>query len=147
MLEITDELVEKCAAVAKEVGKCSHIDWSRLARALLTAAQQQGEAEPNRPLEVSIASGRLIISIGVDTLASAAERCLRFYDGERDRYTLTVTDKEKFATEVVRALQHEEEDGTTPLHVLLDDAFEAAVDDGCEGVALAACPPKTESEA
>lgn len=90
------------------------------------------------PLSVSIKDGKLIISIGVNVIAFAAEHCERYYDGEKDKYTLKVTNKEKFAREIRRALQAEEEDGTTPLHVLFDDATEAAVEDGCEGVKLEA---------
>lgn len=86
------------------------------------------------PLRVSVKDGRLVISIGVETLCFAAEHCNLFYDGEKDRYTLKVTDKATFAKEVVRALEHEEEDGTTPVHLLFDNAFEYAVGDGCEGV-------------
>ena len=96
----------------------------------------RGKNAADSPLAIVIGGGKLVISIGVNTLASAAERCERFYDGEKDRYTLKVTNKAKFAREIARALQAEEEDGTTPLHVLFDDAAEAAVEDGCEGVKL-----------
>ena len=88
----------------------------------------------NQRLMVEIAGGRLVISIGVDVLCFAAENCNRFYDGENDKYTLKITNKTKFAKEVARALEREEEDGTTPVHLLLDAAFESAVEDGCEGV-------------
>ena len=87
-----------------------------------------------QPLCVEVHDGKLVISVGIDTLAFAAEHCNRFYDGHKDAYTMRVTDKSVFAREVVRALLREEEDGTTLVHVLLDDAFEAAVGDGCDGV-------------
>ncbi len=85
-------------------------------------------------LSVKIADGKLVISIGINVLCFSAENCERFYDGDRDKYTLKVTNKRKFAGEIVRALEREEEDGTTPVHVLLDNAFEVAMEDGCEGV-------------
>ena len=91
-------------------------------------------------LRVTIDDGRLVISIGVDVLCFAAESCARFYDGEVDKYTLKITNKAMFARDVLRMLEREQEDGTTPVHTLLDNAFEAAVDDGCEWATLT--PPR-----
>lgn len=45
-----------------------------------------------------------------------------------------VTHKAAFADAVVEALGREEDDGTTPLHRLFDNAMLAAIEDGCEGV-------------
>ena len=45
-----------------------------------------------------------------------------------------VTDVDRFAKDVCNALNHEREDGTTPVHELFDSAFEKAVEDGSIGV-------------
>lgn len=46
-----------------------------------------------------------------------------------------VTDAAVFAVEFVRALNEEEEDGTTLLHRAFDKAMSNAVESGCDGVA------------
>jgi hypothetical protein len=45
-------------------------------------------------------------------------------------YDVTVNDVSDFAQDVIRALNREEEDGTTPVHELLDKALASAIDDG-----------------
>lgn len=45
-----------------------------------------------------------------------------------------VVDAQAFALEVLRALNDEDEDGTTPVHRMFDAAFEEAVEQGAEGV-------------
>ena len=45
-----------------------------------------------------------------------------------------VTDSEAFSREVVRALNDEEEDGTTRVHRLFDAAFNEAINQGAEGI-------------
>jgi hypothetical protein len=74
----------------------------------------------DQPLREEIDNGRLVISIGVDTLA--------FADKERTGYR--VINPTLFAEDVVRALTVEEEDGATLVTKLLDDAMQAACDDG-----------------
>lgn len=45
-----------------------------------------------------------------------------------------ITNAKAFAKDVVRALNDEEEDGTTPIHRLMDKACEEAIEQGAEGV-------------
>lgn len=91
----------------------------------------------NRPLTVDVFGGRLTISIGVSTLAHAANLSDAF-ERDDDDFDLPpkyqVVDEDVFANEVLRALEHEGEDGITPIHRLFDAAFQRAVDDGCDGV-------------
>lgn len=47
-----------------------------------------------------------------------------------------VTDVDRFAKDVVNALNHEKEDGTTRVHEMFDDGFERAIEDGSLGVKL-----------
>lgn len=89
----------------------------------------------NDGLKCKLTGGRLVISIGIDTLAHA------FVVGpvgdeltRNDDHALRVTDTDKFAAEVVRALTSEEEDGSSPLTNLFDTAFRDAINDGAEGV-------------
>lgn len=94
-------------------------------------------------LKVEVVDGRLVISIGVDALAFACDHCEfnnPFVEAEDEhdesdfKQLYKVVDPEVFAQEVVRALKREKEDGTTPVHELLDHAFADAIDDGAEGI-------------
>jgi len=93
----------------------------------------------HQPLRVDLEGGRLIISIGVETLAFAVENApgppLTRYDEEtRDFVHTQVTDPDAFASEVRGALLAEEEDGATLLDRMLDEAAADAIGEGSEGV-------------
>jgi hypothetical protein len=82
-------------------------------------------------LRVLIQDNELQIRIGLETLKMAAEHCPEFQsesceDGPYEK----IVDANELAADVKRALEDEEEDGTTPLHKLLDAAIVAARDDG-----------------
>ena len=47
-----------------------------------------------------------------------------------------VTDINEFSEAVFLALEAEEEDGTNLAHIMLDNAVERAIEDGCYGVEL-----------
>jgi hypothetical protein len=88
-------------------------------------------------LKVSVKNGRLIISIGVNTLAHAVSyagwACP--FDEEKGDYirTFAVADPEAFAKHVQMAMLEEREDGSSLLSDFLDKASEAAINDGAEG--------------
>ena len=92
----------------------------------------------DRPLTISVRDGLLVIEIGTKTLQGAFERSERnnLYNNSTGEYEqqMKVVDELKFAEEIVRELCDEQEDGTTPVHLLIDKAFESAVGNGCEGV-------------
>jgi hypothetical protein len=79
-----------------------------------------------RWLIVKIDRGELVIRMGVDSLAFAAEKGPAF-DMEN---APTIIDKAGWARDVLTELCREEEDGTTPVHQMLDDAFRNAVEGG-----------------
>lgn len=79
-------------------------------------------------LQVSVDNGVLSISIGVDVLAHAVTM------GAGGMGELTVTDADVFAGELVHALKSEEEDGTTPVHRMLDKVSKHAAEQGAEGI-------------
>ena len=90
------------------------------------------------PLEVAIVDGRLVISIGVKTLAHAVqlEGGMLYQVGDEDIATgVTITDPLTAAKEIARELKREEEDGTTLVHKLLDKAAMDAYENGGEGFA------------
>lgn len=87
-------------------------------------------------LKVSIEDGEVVIRIGIDTLKVAAEACPELEECLGSGYVVapSITDIDLFAAEVVRELGREAEDGTTPVHILLDAAFVAAAEQGAEGI-------------
>lgn len=76
-------------------------------------------------LQTKIVDGKLVMSIGVDVLAFAQNNNNQF-DG------FDVINAEGFAKDVLAELEREEEDGTTKVHELLDEAMEAAHANGSE---------------
>jgi len=102
-------------------------------------AKRSKKMKPSdQQLKVEVVRGKLVISIGIDTLAFAfTESTLAkpWNDSDGDyRAVYTIEDELVFAKEVATALKEEAEDGTTPVTVLLDAAMDRALDNGAEGV-------------
>jgi hypothetical protein len=92
----------------------------------------------NTPLTVGIESGQIVIRVGLITNKWAFERhpeCQPHNTETCDfEQKWIVTDYYKFAEDVVRAMENEAEDGSTPLIEFLDEMQMAALEDGSEGV-------------
>jgi hypothetical protein len=86
------------------------------------------------PLRCLIKKNSLVIEVGLDVLKFATENHPELYEDGLDKGRYVVTDVAVFAKEVVRELQKEEEDGTTPIHSLLDKAILDAISNGAQGV-------------
>jgi hypothetical protein len=86
---------------------------------------------------VKIEGDEIVVRVKIDALTHA----LRYsqyganYEAEHGE-PMTVTDSLGFAKDVVGALEQEEEDGSTPVHQMLDDAMEWAIEQGSEHVAF-----------
>lgn len=98
------------------------------------------------PMAVKIKGGILTISIGVETLKSAAERHEEFWLPMTDKYSMVVSDADRFAKDVLLELEREEEDGSTPVHLLLDKAIYQASEQGSEGLDYDAIEALEEAE-
>lgn len=79
-----------------------------------------------QPLTVEIADGRLVISIGIDTLMVAVQGGDAW--DEEDGHKIASVDG--FADDILHQLLEEEEDGTTLVHIAIDTAVERALDAG-----------------
>lgn len=77
------------------------------------------------PLRAAIINGVLKISIGIGTLAFAAE-----HDDNLGFTDLTVMNQAEFAKDVLRELNREAEDGSTLVTRVLDKAITNAIEDG-----------------
>ena len=80
-----------------------------------------------KELTVEHKAGEIRISIGMDTLIHALKMNDRFDE-------FTVAEKELFANNFIDALNREEEDGTTPVHQLLDDTFDWMSEQGDDSI-------------
>ena len=89
-------------------------------------------------LTVDIKNEEIVIRVGIGTLAWAFEHMEEnnpWSDSARDFVqTWKVSDPVEFAKDVVGELTREEEDGSHPLHRLLDKACTDAADQGCLGI-------------
>lgn len=93
------------------------------------------QTSPDRPLEVNIEGQELVIRIGINTLQHATEHCERLRDHQNEKHDygppyVEVVNATILADDVRGQLLEEQEDGTTPVHILLDDAIEAAFENG-----------------
>lgn len=90
----------------------------------------------DQPLSAKLEGDELVIRIGIDTLAWAAEAerretCFWEYDEVRDYVQKwKIVDDRGWAEDVLHELKREEEDGSSPLTNLLDKMSEKALDQG-----------------
>jgi hypothetical protein len=88
-------------------------------------------------LSVKITDGVLVISIGIATLGTAIRYnpdLSAFDEVTRKDLEPTITDATAFGKELVRALEDEDEEGSTPVHLMLDAAVVSAIENGAEGI-------------
>jgi hypothetical protein len=84
----------------------------------------------DQPLKVRVFDGKLVISIGTETLAFAdSDR----RNNETDR-TYHVTDPDHFAVDVTREMEREDEIGASPLTDFLDKMMDYALEQGSAAV-------------
>lgn len=88
-------------------------------------------------MDIKVEGSELVIRMAIDDLVFAfetGEENQPFDEKANDfRRSFKVTDKQEFAKGVISGLRDEEEDGSTPLTRILDDAFIHAVE-GAYGV-------------
>lgn len=82
-------------------------------------------------LKTEITDGIFAISIGTDTLFHALKYGLETRIGEVD-----FTNEDAFLKDFLAELVCESEDGTTPIHRLLDQAAYDAICNGAQGVII-----------
>lgn len=101
-----------------------------------SAMKKRQESSREQILKVELIDGRIVISIGVETLrvAASASPALEWPYPEGE---IEIHDPDAFAKDVVGALEWETgDDGTTCVHEMFDRAFERVVEDGSESVVL-----------
>ncbi len=86
---------------------------------------------------ITVENGVLLsIKIGVNVLVNAVryDPQLVAFDDDGESYEPEVTDPAKWLDALATALRSEEEDGTTPVHRMLDKAAMEAIENGAEGI-------------
>ncbi len=93
-------------------------------------------SQPSKaPLKVSVNKDKLVISIGIDTLAHCAQHCPRLCNDEtHDKYPYVLVDNPDWLADDIRdILVDENEAGASMLTILFDNAIEQAYEDGSHG--------------
>lgn len=105
-----------------------------------------GELQPNNTMsnntkgcarlesEARIIGDELVIKLKISTLAHAAQHSDYFFHCQEDGVALKITDEAAFAESVASALNREEEDGSTPITRMLDEATEWVSEQGWSGI-------------
>lgn len=106
----------------------------------------------NQPLSCKIEQNEVVIRIGIDTLAEAAEYETREpfwpYDDNTGNWyqRWKIVDRGEWARDIVHHLNDEAEDGSSLLTDLLDKASDIALDYGSLGVEEFEPPPFVEED-
>lgn len=106
---------------------------------LFEVADDVGGIPPTIPRElVSIEGGDIVVRVTLDALVFASENgVLATFSKLKNGFrTVKVHDPVQWRDAIVRALRREKENGDTPVHLMLDDALEYAVDQGEEGISI-----------
>jgi len=110
------------------------------AQALLNTSRLPRD-QPTKPLPelVTIEGDDIVIRVTPTALKFATERgpALELWDDEAGRFRkVEVTDLPAWRRGVLRALRDEEENGDTPVHLLLDAALRHALEHGEPGISI-----------
>lgn len=84
-------------------------------------------------LTATVEGEEIVIRYGLDRLVNSAKM---FSLGEDGESLVQMTDVKTFAAAVAEKLLEEEEDGDTPIDLMLDEAIEAAIEDGADGIEI-----------
>lgn len=76
-------------------------------------------------LNIEIKDNKVIISIGLEELIFAVQQEIKDFK---------ITNKKGFIKHIVNELENEEEDGTTLVHKLFDEAANNAIENGSDNV-------------
>lgn len=93
----------------------------------------------NGELSCEVVGDELVIRVPVSTLAKATEIMLPdllMIDPSEYPEPVKVTDPLEWAEAVVDALTEEEEDGTTRINRMFDEAFKHASEQGADGIEI-----------
>lgn len=93
-------------------------------------AQCRSKANIDQPLKCSVERDELVVRVGVGTIAF----CCKKKNGGNVPDQIKIIDKHQFAKDIAYEMEREEENGDTPLRLLLDEVIQKAMDMGSTGL-------------
>lgn len=84
--------------------------------------------------DAKIINNKVVISLDINTLVNAAKFSQYFFDCKEDGMELVISDNLLFAKSVVNALNNEDEDGSTLVTRMFDEAIIWVSEQGEEGI-------------
>lgn len=84
----------------------------------------------DKQLTIEVKDGELHISVGVELLSYATYGKINDRCEVGDKNYMIVKDHDKFAQSIIESLSVEEEDGTTPVHKMFDNAVDYSIGQG-----------------
>lgn len=85
----------------------------------------------DKQLTIAAENDTISITIGIETLCHAVTTGRPYGQGD-----IKITDKEAFIKNLLCELQSEQEDGTTPVHSMFDEAVNNMLENGEEGLEI-----------
>lgn len=86
-------------------------------------------------LTVKIEGDAIVIRLPIDVVPVCVDTAwARGFGDPTGKHEWAITNPEGFAADVVRELNREEEDGTTPVHKLFDEVLAEAIEQGSQHV-------------
>lgn len=83
----------------------------------------------NQHLTIAAENDTITITIGIETLCHAVRIGRPYGQGG-----VKITDQEAFIQNLIYGMQSEQEDGTTPVHSMFDEAVTTMLENGEEGL-------------
>lgn len=130
MVSVPCELLEQALDAAAAVGMQDVAD--ELNRILTPSIAQPAELSDVLPT-VAIEGDQLVIRITTECLLHAVT-CSSEWPTDEAGSPISITNGQLLAQEVIHELQREDEQGTNPMHRLLDEAAIAAINNGSQAV-------------
>lgn len=86
-----------------------------------------------QPLRCEIVDGRLLISVGVNTIRDGLQVGWEYF-GHANKAFIIISNASGFAEDIQRALKREDEQGASLLSELFDAAADLAINNGSEWI-------------
>ncbi|WP_447043938.1 hypothetical protein [Vreelandella sp. H-I2] len=112
----------------REKWKARALEAEQAVREMVVNGEDIGAAHSEH-LEVTACNETLSIKVGIEILCYAVTIGRPYGNGD-----IKITDRDKFTEGLVSELQSESENGTTPVHTMLDEAVNMMLENGEEGV-------------
>lgn len=125
-----------------QVAKAITTNECEVLQRIYAGTAEQCRAQPDRPLDdlvlpkISVEGRDLVIRIDTDTLLHSVTMADSWPTDYAGQSLAAIVDRPLFVQEIVDQLQHEDEQGATPVHRLFDEAADEAMNAGSQAVEI-----------